>query len=179
MSDEQIMERMQRSYEQQKETAEKTKPFAEKYGIMTEDDLRVASVHWVMQNPNMHTTCVSFADFDLVDRVLPISGTKLSMTERNFIGDYRLAFNNNYCRHGCDICVAKCPKHLPVSTIMRYAYYFECQGREKDAMVKYHRLEGKDGSLCLKFDGQCTGDCPHGVDVQNNLIQAHELLTLV
>ncbi len=179
MSDEQIMERMQRSYEQQKETAEKTKPFAEKYGIMTEDDLRVASVHWVMQNPDMHTTCVSFADFDLIDRVLPISGTKLSMTERNFIGDYRLAFNNNYCRHGCDICVAKCPKHLPVSTIMRYAYYFECQGREKDAMVKYHRLEGKDGSLCLKCDGQCAGACPHGVDIQANLVQAHGHLALV
>ena len=178
MSDEQIAERMQRSYERQKENEEKTKPFAEKYQITSEGQLRIASIHWVMQNPDMHTTCVSFRDFDFIDKVVPISGTKLSRAETEFLEEYRFAFNNGYCRHGCDGCVSTCPEHVPVSTIMRYAYYFD-QGREKDAMIKYNRLTEKNGSPCIDCSAPCTGACPHGVDVQNNLVQAHELLTLV
>ena len=170
---------LKKRIQSQKETFEKTKPFVAKHGIKTADDLRKISIHWVAQNPDMHTTCVSFADFDLVDNIIPLSGTKLSQAEMKFLEEYKLVFDNQYCRHGCSACVARCPHHLPVSTIMRYAYYYECQGREKDSMLKYAALSDRDASYCFGCDAPCLDGCPHQLDVQANLVHAHSLLTLV
>jgi predicted aldo/keto reductase-like oxidoreductase len=61
---------------------------------------------------------------------------------------------------------------------MRYAYYFECQGREKEAMSKYARLKGCDASMCAVCKAPCTKTCPHGMDIRSHLMQAHSLLTL-
>ena len=174
---EQAIQRMQDRAESQQKDFENTRPFVEKYGIKTDDQLRLASIQWVLQHTDMHTTCVSFSDFDLVDKVVPLSGTKMSEADLNFLKEYRLVFDNQYCRHGCTACVDNCPQHLPVSSIMRYAYYYECQGREKDAMQKYARLAGLDASHCMTCHAPCQSACPHGVHVQANLLQAHSLLT--
>ena len=75
---EQALERIKQSIERQKETHEKTKPFLEKYPAETPEQLRIKSIHWAIQNPDIHTACVSFSDFELIDKVIPLSGTKLS-----------------------------------------------------------------------------------------------------
>jgi len=178
-SREQALERLKSRTKSQQESYEKTKPFIEKYNVKTADDLRKISIHWVVQNEDMHTTCVSFADFDLVDRIIPISGTKLSQAEMKFLEEYKLAFENQYCRHGCNACTAACRLKLPVSTIMRYAYYYETQGREKDAMQKYANLRVRNASNCAGCDAPCLGNCPFGVDIQSQLVQAHSMLTFV
>jgi len=178
-SKEQAIERLQQRIASQQETQEKSQPFVDKYGIKTTDQLRLTSINWVSQNPDMHTTCVSFADFDLVDKVIPLSGAKLSQAEMQFLEDYKLVFDNQYCRHGCNECVVECIYRLPVSTIMRYAYYYECQGREKDSMQKYAALKNWNASNCIGCDAPCVAACPYGVDIQANLMQAHSLLTLV
>ena len=176
---ESAIQRLQDRVKSQQENVEKTKPFVEKYGIKTEDQLRKASIQWVLQNPDMHTACISFSDFELIDNIVPLSGTKMSEADRKFLEEYKLVFNNQYCRHGCNICVEKCPYQLPVNSIMRYAYYYECQGREKEAMQKYARLEGLNATHCINCDAPCLSACPYRVDVQANLLQAHSLLTLV
>jgi len=118
-------------------------------------------------------------DFDGVDMILPMSGTKLSRANHRFLRDFEYAFSNQYCRHGCRDCMDRCPHKLPVSTIMRYSYYFAMQGREKESMVKYAGLNGHDASFCLNCDAPCKRGCPYGVSIQANLVNAHSLLTLV
>ncbi len=177
-SKEEAIERLNRRLASQKESHEKSKPFIDKWGIKTNDQLRKTSIHWVSQNPDMHTTCVSFVDFDLIDNIIPISGEKLSQLDRQFLDEFKFAFNDRYCRHGCNQCVAACPHHLPVSTMMRYAYYYVCQGKEKDAMQKYAHLNKWNAAYCHDCDAPCLNSCPYGVNVQANLIQAHSLLTL-
>jgi len=172
----QALERLKSRFQSKQESYEKTKPFVEKYNITTEQDLRRISIHWVAQNPDMHTTCVSFADFELVDRIVPISGTKLSRAEIDFLEQYKFAFNDQYCRHGCNACAEACPDHLPVSTIMRYAYYFASQGREKEAMQKYAALKDWNAAKCFGCQAPCLGSCPFGVDIQAQLSYAHSLL---
>jgi aryl-alcohol dehydrogenase-like predicted oxidoreductase len=179
MTEERIAERMQRGVERQKEAKEKTESFAKKYRIKTDDQLRRVSIRWVLKNPDMHTVCVSFSDFDLIDKVVPLSGTKLSRADSLFLDEYRQAFDDQYCRHGCSACIARCPRRVPVSTVMRYAYYFECQHREKDAIGKYALLKGRDASRCAACDAPCSGSCPYGVDVRGQMLRAHSLLTLV
>lgn len=176
---EQAIERLKRAVSRQKESLEETKAFAEKYGIETNDRLHQASIQWVLKNAGVHTVCVSFGSFDMVDRIVPISGKELSQLDGGYLRDYERAFGDRYCRHGCDICSRRCPADLPVGTIMRYAYYFVCQGREKDAMRKYVGLNSPVAAHCAACDASCAQACPHGVDVQAHLFQAHSLMALV
>lgn len=178
ISREEAIERMRNWAKEQEKMIEKTRPFAEKYGIKTNEQLRMASLQWVLRNPDMHTVCMGLRDFDDIEKFVPLSGTTLSQAAMNFLKDYQLAFNDRYCRHSCNACVDKCTHKLPVSTIMRYSYYFEMQGREKYAMSLYANLKGRDGSLCLTCDAPCTGACPHGVNIQVNLFGAHALLQI-
>jgi len=178
MSEESIIERMHRRVQRDEEAKQKTERFAEKFKIKTEEQLHKASIRWVLQNTDMHTVCVSFSDFDLIDRIIPVSGTNLSNTDSLFLKEYRLAFHDRYCRHGCTRCIASCPRQVPVSTIMRYAYYFECQRREKYAIGKYDTINRQNASHCVACDAPCNDSCPYGINVQAQLLRAHSLLTL-
>lgn len=172
------LQRLEAQATRQRETYERTRPFAERYGVQTQEQLRLGSIHWVLQNPDMHTACVAFTEFSLVDKVVPLSGTVLSAVEDEMLQELRLALNSQYCRHGCFECAEQCPDQVPVSTIMRYAYYYEGQGLEKHAMSLYADLGGPDASPCQDCVGHCDGACRYGIDIQPNMLQVHDLLTL-
>ncbi len=153
-------------------------PFAEKHGIDSQERLHDASIQWVLNNPDMHTICVSMPDFDSVQRFIGLSGTELSLGDASFLEEMRYAIGDRYCRHGCRECLAACPGEVPVSTIMRYSYYFAWQRREKYAMGKYAGLGDRNVTRCAACDAPCLAACPHGVQVPANLLQAHALLSL-
>jgi len=163
---------------EQMEAQEEMAPFVEKYKIQTQEQLREKAIQWALQSPDMNTVCVLMPDFESIDRIVSLSGKKLSSNEELFLREYNLAYNHLYCRHGCGACLSSCPQQLPVGRIMRYSYYFATQGREKAAMRKYARLQGRDASHCLSCNAPCSGSCPYGVDIQGQLFRAHSLLTL-
>ena len=156
---------------------EQTKPFLAKYGLRTEDQLWEASIKWVRQNPDMHSVCVSMTDFDRVDKAVSLSGESLTSEQQAFLRDYERKLSWSYCRHGCSQCSGVCEYALPVSTIMRYAYYYE-QGYEKLAMEKYASLKENNAMKCAGCTESCQGSCPYGVMIRSNLLNAHTLLTL-
>lgn len=176
-SREDAVKRIQDWVKEQQKLSEDVKPFAEKHGIQTNERLRMASLQWVLANPDMHTACLGLENFEELDTFIPLSGTKLSHADAAFLRDYQYAFNNRYCRHGCNTCVDRCAYKLPVSTIMRYSYYFAMFGREQLAMRKYAKLD-KNGSLCIGCNATCAGACPYGVDIRNNLISADAILAV-
>lgn len=178
MSRETALGRLNEQADRQRDTYEKTLPFAQRYGIQTQEQLRLGSIHWVLQNPDMHTACIAFTEFDLVDKVVPLSGTRLTTAEEEMLHQIGASLETQYCRHGCGECFDACPSRVPVSTIMRYAYYYRGQGREKYAMSKYAALEGSGALPCLDCDGHCEGGCRFGLDIQTNMLQVHDLLTL-
>lgn len=177
-SRDQAINGLRQQIERQEETYQNTRPFMEKYGVTTEDELKLASIQWVVQNPDMHTVCVGSNSLDIIDKVVPLSGSTMSDLNMNLLRDYELVLSDRYCRHGCNSCADACPYDLPVSTIMRYSYYYEHQGREKDAMVKYAALDTSDASRCIGCDAPCSGACPYGLDIQANMMEAHSRLTL-
>jgi predicted aldo/keto reductase-like oxidoreductase len=163
--------------EEEKVTRERTKPFLAKYGLKTEDQLWEASIKWVRQNSDMHSVCISMTDFDRVDKAVALSGKNLTKGQQTFLRDYEETLSWSYCRHGCTQCSGVCEYALPVSTIMRYAYYHE-QGYEKLAMEKYASLKENNAMRCAGCTESCAGACPYGVMIRSNLLNAHTLLTL-
>ena len=172
------IEKIQQWRAQQKKTFEGTKPFREKYGPTSIAEMRDTAIKWVLQNDDMHAVCVRMSEFEHVDRFVALSGSNLELAEKRSLDEFRLAHNRLYCRHGCSECLNRCSEGLPVSTIMRYSYYFTGQGREKEAMGKYARLGTANGARCLGCDAPCDGACPLGIDIRANLLSAHSLLTL-
>jgi aryl-alcohol dehydrogenase-like predicted oxidoreductase len=154
------------------------KPFMEEYGLSDREGLAMAAVRWVLSNPDMHTACITLQDFDSIDRYLPLSGTTMTRAQMLALDDYRVAASSLYCRHACTDCSGACPQAVPVSTVMRYAYYFTEQAQEKRAMSKYRRLGFSDELPCESCSGPCAGACPFGVKIKANLLAAHNLLTL-
>ncbi len=176
---EQAIERIVNWIAGQQETIEQIKPFAEKYGVTTNETLGDACVQWVLKNPDMHTVCVSMPTFESIDLALPLSGTELTGQNMEFLEDYKYAFGSRYCRHGCSACASSCSQSTAVSTIMRYSQYFVRQGREKLAMKKYATLGELNAESCLTCKADCAGSCPFGVSIQSNMVKAHSLLTML
>lgn len=160
-----------------KNDLQKIKKFAKKYELESELEFYKTSIKWVISNPDMHSACISFNNFDQLKTILPLSGTELSYLEKKSLKEYNDLFESEYCRHGCNDCFSECSHNVPVSRIMRYAYYFQCQHREKESMSKYHKL-GKNAQYCVSCGAPCISACPHDVDIPLNLIKAHDLLSL-
>jgi len=162
----------------QKKSFADTKPFRDKYGLTSVTEMRDTAIKWVLQNDDMNAACVRMREFDDVDRFVALSGSKLQLAEKRFLDEFRLAHNKLYCRHGCSDCAGACPAAVPVSTVMRYSYYFTAQGRERHAMAKYAALGPATAAECMSCDAPCTGACPHGIGIQANLVRAHLKLSL-
>jgi aryl-alcohol dehydrogenase-like predicted oxidoreductase len=177
-SREEALAAVESNVQRQRDVYERTRTFVERYGVRTEDQLRLGSIHWAIQHPDMHTVCVTFADFGQVDRVVALSGTELTPVEEEMLGDLGLSLNDQYCRHGCAACAPNCPNRVPVSTIMRYVYYYTGHGREKHAMTRYAALRGATAAACRDCAAPCAGACPYGIDIPHQMHRAHRLLTL-
>lgn len=179
---EQAVAELQRRLQHTRRKLQRNKPaldtFLARHGVRTRQQLQAASVQWALRNRDAHSVCISMADFDMVDRTVPLSGRPLSAAGAVFLRDYIAAHGPGHCRHGCTACGDACPAGVPVSTVMRYAYYFSQQDRQKQAMQKYLRLGSPDASACLDCDAPCRDACPHGLPIQAQLMAAHELLCL-
>ena len=175
---EDVIKEIQDYIAESEKTFAEAKPFMEKHGVTDREGLRMAAVQWVLSNPEMQTTCLRLTDFDTIDRFLRLSGTKMARAQVLALDHYRVAASKLYCRHACTECSGTCPQAVPVSTVMRYAYYFTEQVREKHAMSKYRGLGYGDVLPCDSCSGPCAGACPYGVNIKANLLAAHSLLTL-
>jgi predicted aldo/keto reductase-like oxidoreductase len=177
-SAEETEEKMLEWVQEQQEEYDNSKPFIEKYNIGNEEQLKIDSIRWVLSNPEMHAACISFVDFDSIDKIIPFSGLPLGEIETGYIDWYKSHFNDQYCRHGCNMCMSECPHQIPVSTIMRYAYYFKNQNWEKESMAKYQRLGELNGTVCENCPGPCMQACEYKINIPAQLQAAHQLLTL-
>lgn len=177
-SREEAEERLKHWINDQTDELKEYQPFFEKYGVKTIEQLEKATIQWVLGDERMHTICISMRDFDIIDRAIPLSGTRLTSVGTEWLQKYGQLINHKYCRHGCNICQDACPDKMQVSTIMRYSYYALRQGREKFAMSKYAALGDQNANVCLACEGHCVDACPFGVNIQANLVKSHTALTL-
>lgn len=176
---EKISELVAYTFAKIKRKAEKAEGFMKKYNLNNPDETRDAAIRFVLSNPNVNTVCYGFKTFNDLEDYIKLSGSRLTAIDKKKLAAYAEGCGDLYCRHACGICESQCPNKVPVNTIMRYNHYFEAQGREKYAMVKYAELPTSKANLCQNCEGNCEIACPYDVPIHGLLILAHQRLTLV
>jgi len=170
---------MQSGMNNYKRLAERAEGFIKEHYLENPEEIKEASIRFVLENPNVNTVCCSMKNFDELDRFVRLSGTKLSDWDRAKLAQFKEGCGQLYCRHACGFCEPQCPHQVPVNTIMRYNHYFEAQGKEKYAMSRYQAIRGAKADACRDCPGFCEKACPYGVPIQGLLAMAHHQLSLV
>jgi predicted aldo/keto reductase-like oxidoreductase len=153
---------------------EYAKDFFSQYDIKNSEALIEAAQLFVLSNPKAHTTCIDFRNFTDCENMLKLSGKKLQSPHVDLLNQYKDRFGYLNCRIGCNLCAGACPHHIPVSTIMRYQYYFRNKGDQKYAMGLYQKLGHVKPDVCQTCPGYCEDACPFGVAAKGLLAMAQE-----
>jgi predicted aldo/keto reductase-like oxidoreductase len=137
-----------------------------------------AAFKWVLSNPDVDGLVVSMGSYQQVDEYLVASGQPVEAADVALLEKYDRLIAHDYCRPGCGDCLPACPYEVPVNDVMRYAMYAESYGREKDAMLKYARIDaGRRADHCLGCAAPCEAKCEFQVPIRSKLIQAHARLS--
>ncbi|MCA9510422.1 MAG: aldo/keto reductase, partial [Myxococcales bacterium] len=137
-----------------------------------------AAFKWVLSNPDVACLVVSFFELQHVDEYLYASGRALEEHDVALLERYDREIAGVHCYAHCGDCLDACPLDVPIADVLRHRMYFEDYGTQKLAMQEYARLE-RDASVCVGCAAPCAGACPHGLPLQERLVDAHRMLTLV
>jgi predicted aldo/keto reductase-like oxidoreductase len=171
-------ERLQGVVARLKKRVELAQDFIKKHRLTNNEAICSAAYRFVLDNKDAHCALFHFTNFDQVDSVLSVSGTRFSSKDQKTLSALSRGCGDLYCRHACGICESKCPAGVPVNTIMRYNHYYEAQMREKYAVEKYASLLTAKADRCFQCNGMCENACPYGVPIHGLLLMAHSNLTL-
>ncbi len=139
------------------------------------DEGPLAAIKWVLMNPMISTT-VPFAK-----NTTELEMNFRAMTEPYTPQDEKMLYVRNeeirsrYCRM-CYECKGKCPKGVPVTDELRYLAYNDFGGDFRQARENFVHLPEEILDVHCSDCSTCAIDCPNGVEVQNRLIRAQNLL---
>jgi predicted aldo/keto reductase-like oxidoreductase len=165
-------------YEKFKAKTEKASDFFNRYQLKGAAAIRAAAIRFCLNNPNVSTVCRSFRNFEDVQALVSLSGTRLKLPDRRAIRAFKQDLASFYCHHGCNQCESSCPQQVPVNTVLRYFHYYTAEERQKYAMKCYAQLKGRSAAVCADCVGHCEHACPHGVSTRSMLALAHNKLSL-
>ncbi len=137
-----------------------------------------AAIKWALSDPSLDSVLISIRTFEHVDEYCGASGRTLTSADEAVLGKYETAVNNQFCRIGCTTCQASCPEQVAVGDIMRFGMYYENYGNEKQAILEYAALNGRNrASACLTCrSGACETACPHNLSIRERLVRYDGML---
>jgi len=131
---------------------------------------------WVLSNPAVSCLVISFYEFAHVDEYLYASGKSVAKRDLAVLQKYDELTAGKHCFAHCGACLGACPEQLAINDVLRHRMYFEDYGDEKQAMELYAKLD-KQADVCMGCSAPCVGACPHGIQIQERTLGAHEMLT--
>jgi predicted aldo/keto reductase-like oxidoreductase len=135
----------------------------------------LAAIKWVLLNPAISTTVPyvkNTAELEMNVRAMKESYTP---QDENMLYTRNQEIQSLYCRM-CYECKEKCPNGVPVTDELRFLAYNDFGGNMDQAQENFRRLPETIRRVRCSDCSSCAIQCPNGVDVQNRLIRAQELL---
>lgn len=147
--------------------------FLETRGIADENEIHDSAVKFVLNNPYVNSYLYGFGSYELIDRIVPLSGQEFTTRDSELLSSYEKNCGSMYCRHACGICEPACPHKIPVNDLLRYRHYNVGNGDEAYALRQYNGSDGPKADKCFDCEGFCEKACPYGVYARSMLIDAH------
>jgi predicted aldo/keto reductase-like oxidoreductase len=135
----------------------------------------LAGIKWVLKNPAIGTT-VPF-----MQTIAELEMNFRAMSEPYTPADEKMLYVMNerirpsYCRM-CYECSGQCPKGIPVTDVLRFLAYHDFGGNYHQAAVNFRSLAQEVRDVRCSDCSACAIKCPNGVQVQDRLIRAQDLL---
>jgi predicted aldo/keto reductase-like oxidoreductase len=125
-----------------------------------------AALKWVLQDPNVATTIPGITSFDhLAENSSVNEDLTLTSEEKRDLLQGALQ-GGLYC-NGCEECVGRCPRELPIPEMMRgymYAYGYANAGMARE-LLSTMAVRSEPCSGCAV----CTAECVKGFDVRSKI----------
>ena len=128
-----------------------------------------ASLKWVLQNENVHTTIPDCSSFDELHQDLDIM-SDMGLTEEELrdlnqpAGDYTSGI---YCQQ-CNQCISQCPENIDIPTLMR-SYMYAYGYRNLDLARRTVDLASLQSETCQDCNC-CKVKCQMGFDIRGKIL---------
>ncbi|MBN1348650.1 aldo/keto reductase [candidate division KSB1 bacterium] len=130
-----------------------------------------ASLKWVLQNPNVHTTIPSMTTFEELNEDIQVMGQKMGRRDHDLLERYGQVIDPIYCR-SCNACTASCRHGVDIPEINRCLMYVEGYGDFPLAMTNYAELSERENLSQCSRCSECAASCIHGIDLPNKIKSA-------
>ena len=144
------------------------------------------ALKFVLSNPNVSVALSGMGSEEMLDDNLSITSREdydqLTVKEKESIDNIATKFKelcDNICT-GCKYC-QPCPNEVNISFIFEALQRFQIYGDRDKAKHFYSIIgktpwaPGKDASACIEC-GECLEKCPQGIEIIDQLKNAHEVL---
>jgi predicted aldo/keto reductase-like oxidoreductase len=135
----------------------------------------VAGIKWVLQNPAIGTTVPNMRTIPQLEMNFRAMSEPYTPADEKLLSKLNEQIRPDYCRM-CYECKAVCPKGIPVADVLRFLSYHDFYGDYHRAVVSFKNLAREVREVRCGECDTCAIQCPNGVQVQDRLIRAQQLL---
>ena len=133
-----------------------------------------SALRWVIKNPNVATTVPSMTDIDQLEENFTAMAAPFGDADSKILSARLEEIRPYYCRT-CGQCDGQCPKGLPVPEMVRFVMYADGYGQFPLGRENFQRMAQQHQQVRCGDCAQCAVQCPHGVNVAQQLSRAQEL----
>ena len=135
----------------------------------------LAGIKWVLKNPAIGTTVPHMKTIPELEMNFRAMSDPFTPADEKTLYVMNERIRPSYCRM-CYECSGKCPKGMPATDVLRFLAYNDFCGNYHQARMSFMELPENIQNLRCNDCSECTIQCPNGVQVQERLIRAQELL---
>ncbi len=135
----------------------------------------LAALKWSLRPDFIHATIPSIRDNEQLEENLRAMREPYKADDAKVLAAWLERISPLYCRM-CGACSGQCPQGLPVSDVLRILTYADGYGEFALARANYQALPEAARQTRCGDCHHCAIQCPNGVQVQDRLIRAQDLL---
>ena len=134
----------------------------------------LAALKWTLKNPSVDTAIIGMTNFEELEEDMRAMSEPFSGQDAETLARQRELIRPLYC-HACGACGGVCGRGVRVADTLRQLMYAEGYGQFPMARASYLDQPVAARAASCKDCGECTVNCPNGVNVRANLIRAQEM----